>query len=165
MALNLPTPTRILTHAHWTLGREKMSKSTGNVANPFFAINRFTTDVMRYYLAHDGGIANDADYSNEFIIDRYKKDLQGGMGNLASRLTRGKGWDVRESIKAAIGNQRLGGDDNQIFVQHGSLLSQTATRFAEKMDDADVRGAIPVVMHLIYSVGPSHPHNARCNRR
>ena len=98
MALGLPLPTRILTHAHWTLGRQKMAKSTGNVVNPFFALERFGVDVMRFYLIHDGGIDNDADYDNQFIIDRYKKALQGGLGNLASRIMRGKGWDVQRAV-------------------------------------------------------------------
>lgn len=128
-----------------------MAKSTGNVVNPFFAINRFSTDVMRFYLAHDGGIDKDADYSNEFIIDRYKKALQGGMGNLASRLTRGKGWDVREAVRACVSQSKPPGLD-ATFNEHGALLSQTCHRFAEKMDDLDIRGAIPVVMHMIYKV-------------
>ncbi|THW73293.1 hypothetical protein D6D19_05778 [Aureobasidium pullulans] len=105
MALDLPLPKRFLTHAHWTLGKQKMAKSTGNVVNPFFALDRFGTDTMRYYMIHDGGIDNDADYDNAFIIERYKKGLQGGLGNLASRITRGKGWSVRRAV------ERFAGDD------------------------------------------------------
>lgn len=99
MALDLPTPKAILTHAHWTLGRQKMAKSTGNVVNPFFALDRFGVDTMRYYLIHDGGIDNDADYENKFIVERYKKGLQGGLGNLTSRIMRGKGWDVKRAVE------------------------------------------------------------------
>ena len=99
MALDLPLPRQIFTHAHWTLGNEKMSKSTGMVVNPFFAINRFGIDCMRYYLALDGGTMDDSSYDNSFIIARYKKGLQGGLGNLVSRLTRGKGWDIRRAVK------------------------------------------------------------------
>ncbi|KAK5123895.1 hypothetical protein LTR85_002091 [Meristemomyces frigidus] len=99
MALNLPLPKQVLTHAHWTLGRQKMAKSTGNVVNPFFALERFGTDVMRWYLVQEGGISDDADYDNHFIIERYKKGLQGGLGNLASRVMRGKGWDVQRAVK------------------------------------------------------------------
>ena len=98
MALDLPLPKQVLTHAHWTLGRQKMAKSTGNVVNPFFALERFGTDTMRWYLIHDGGISDDADYDNRFIIEKYKKGLQGGLGNLASRIMRGKGWDVRRAV-------------------------------------------------------------------
>jgi methionyl-tRNA synthetase len=94
-------PRQVLAHGHWTLGREKMSKSTGNAVNPFFALDRFGPDLMRFYLAHDGGIGGDADYDNEYIIARYKKALQSGLGNLASRILRGKGWDVRRAVETA----------------------------------------------------------------
>lgn len=99
MALDLPLPKQVLTHAHWTLGRQKMAKSTGNVVNPFFALERFGTDTMRWYLMHDGGITDDADYDNSYIIEKYKKGLQGGLGNLTSRIMRGKGWDVRRAVQ------------------------------------------------------------------
>nr|POE48392.1 putative methionine--trna ligase, mitochondrial [Quercus suber] len=99
MALDLPLPRQILTHAHWTLGKQKMAKSTGNVVNPFFALERFGTDVMRWYLVHNGGIADDADYENSFIIDKYKKGLQGGLGGLTSRVMRSKNWSVPNSVK------------------------------------------------------------------
>lgn len=99
LALDLPLPQRILAHAHWTLGKEKMSKSLGNVVNPFFAIKRFGVDGMRYFLARNGGIKDDAMYDNSFIIERYKIDLQFGLGNLLSRVVRGKGWSVRQAVQ------------------------------------------------------------------
>ena len=99
MALDLPLPKQVLTTAHWTLGRQKMAKSTGNVVNPFFALERFGTDVMRYYLVHDGGIVDDADYDNVFISDKYKKGLQGGLGNLVSRVMKGKAFNVRRAVQ------------------------------------------------------------------
>lgn len=75
-----------------------MSKSTGNVVNPFFALSRFGVDPLRFYLAHDGGISQDADYGNEYIVERYRKGLQGGLGNLASRVLRGKRWSIPRAI-------------------------------------------------------------------
>ena len=103
MALDLPLPRQILTHAHWTLGREKMSKSTGVSVNPFFAISRFGPDTMRYYLAIDGGLKDDASYDNSFIIKRYNTQLKRGLGNLVSRVTKGKGWSVREAVESCHG--------------------------------------------------------------
>lgn len=99
MALDLPLPKQILTHAHWTLGRQKMAKSTGNVVNPFFALDRFGPSALRWYLLHEGGIAQDADYDNTFVIEKYKKFLQGGLGNLSGRIMRTKKWDVPRAIK------------------------------------------------------------------
>ncbi len=97
LALDLPLPKQILTHAHWTLGREKMSKSTGNVVNPFYALERFGSDTMRHYLVHCGGIQDDSDYDNKYIIQRYRH-LQGNLGNLVTRVVRGKGWNVRRAV-------------------------------------------------------------------
>lgn len=99
MALDLPPPKRIMTHAHWTLGKQKMAKSTGNVVNPFFALDRFGTDAMRFYLVHNGGLVDDADYDNEYIVTRYNTDLKNGLGNLTSRILNGKTWNVERAVK------------------------------------------------------------------
>lgn len=101
LALDFPLPRRLLSHAHWTMGGKKMSKSIGNVVNPHFAIDRWSIDVMRFYMVYDGGIADDADYGNDAIAERYKKQLQSGLGNFLSRITRPKLWSVRRAVEAA----------------------------------------------------------------
>ncbi|KAF2015994.1 hypothetical protein BU24DRAFT_346749 [Aaosphaeria arxii CBS 175.79] len=106
MALGLPLPKQILTHAHWTLGGSKMSKSTGRVVDPFHALDRFSPDVMRFYLAHEGGLADDGDYDNSRIVGLYKKFLSGSLGNLTSRVTRGKSWSVRGAVER-IGHEEV----------------------------------------------------------
>lgn len=100
MALDLPLPKQVLTHAHWTLGRHKMAKSTGNVVNPFWAMERFGVDVMRWYLVHEGGITDDSDYDNSFIVEKHRKGLKGGLGNLASRIMRSNMWNVRDGVRS-----------------------------------------------------------------
>jgi methionyl-tRNA synthetase len=153
MALNIPLPRRILTHAHWTLGKQKMSKSTGNVVNPFYALDRFGVDAMRFYLVHDGGIVNDADYGNEHIIERYNHCLYGQLGNLASRITRGKGWKICDVVKKVQteGWVEKGPEfkaDNiqwkalQIFEHEVSL----------EMEKYKVCSALQSIMNLIYKV-------------
>lgn len=97
LALDLPLPKKILSHSHWTMERRKMSKSLGNVVNPFFALDRWGVDVMRFYLMHDGGISEDADYNNIMIVKRYKKCLQ-GVGNLKLRISKGDLWSMAEAI-------------------------------------------------------------------
>ena len=98
MALDLPLPRQVLTHAHWTIGREKMSKSTGVAVNPFFAMDRFGTDAMRFYLAFEGGIKDDASYDNSYIVKRYKHSLYGGLGNLLSRVIKSPKWKLRDAV-------------------------------------------------------------------
>ncbi|SCV69145.1 BQ2448_2165 [Microbotryum intermedium] len=87
LALELPLPTHLLAHGHWTMDRFKMSKSRGNVASPFTAIQTWGLDVMRCYLMKVGGNSSlDADYSETAIDAFYKKSLKGQMGNLISRI-------------------------------------------------------------------------------
>ncbi|GAB7345326.1 hypothetical protein MBLNU457_3679t1 [Dothideomycetes sp. NU457] len=122
MALNLPLPTRIMTHAHWTLGKQKMAKSTGNVVNPFFALDRFRLDAMRYFLVHNGGIVNDSDYDNRYIVERYLTDLKGGLGNLVARILRAKAWDLRQAVERYQSTKHLEFDCAQL--QNGCRFSR-----------------------------------------
>jgi methionyl-tRNA synthetase len=55
LALSLPLQKTLLTHAHWTVSQKKMSKSVGNVADPFQAMEEHGVDVVRYYFARVGG--------------------------------------------------------------------------------------------------------------
>jgi methionyl-tRNA synthetase len=153
MALNIPLPRRILTHAHWTLGNQKMAKSTGNVVNPFFALDRFGVDVMRFYLAHDGGLVNDADYSNEHIIERYKHCLYGQLGNLASRITRGKGWSLTTVIKSVEAESWLvQGPDYKADNMQWKALVKLEHEVSLEMEKYKVKDALHTIMNTIYKV-------------
>jgi methionyl-tRNA synthetase len=150
LALDLQPPKQILTHAHWTLGHQKMAKSTGNVVDPFFALDRFGVDVMRYYLAHDGGIMDDSDYGNQFIVERYKKGLQGGIGNLVSRITRPKIWSVRKVVEAAnAGTLR---EPDLTTIDQIKLLKGLRTEANLKMKQLNPGAALQVVMSAVYEV-------------
>lgn len=151
IALGISPPRQVLSHAHWTLGREKMAKSTGNVVNPFFAIDRFEADIIRYYLANDGGVAHDSDYGNEYIINRYKNDLQGGLGNLTSRITRGKGWNVRRAVEHARRHAaRFNTEDNLVNVQT-EMITQLPGKVVGHFDDLQPRRALKEIMEMIYT--------------
>ena len=147
MALDLPLPRQILTHAHWTLGRNKMSKSRGNVVNPFFALDRFGVDVMRYYLTFDGGLKDDASYENSYIIERYNKGLLGGLGNLLSRVVRGRGWNVRRAV------ERGQIDDNEpnALARHARMTNLADTT-AVTMEALDPGAALRNIMNAIFKV-------------
>jgi methionyl-tRNA synthetase len=54
-ALDLPLPKKLLAHSHWTVNRRKMSKSIGNVVDPFQVIDELGADPVRFYLARIGG--------------------------------------------------------------------------------------------------------------
>ncbi|KAJ9668720.1 methionyl-tRNA synthetase [Coniosporium apollinis] len=149
-ALDIPPPRNILTHAHWTLGKQKMAKSTGNVVNPFFALDRFGVDTMRYYLAHDGGIAQDADYSNYYIIERYKKGLQGGLGNLASRVMRGKGWSVRRAVQDVRHEIVDASPCDVSAAAQRAMLLELPDAVAKEFGGLNVSNALKAVMDAVY---------------
>ena len=146
MALELPLPKQIFTHAHWTLGNSKMSKSTGMVVNPFFAIDRFGVDCMRYYLAFDGGIKDDSNYDNAFIIERYKSGLQSALGNLVSRVTRGKGWDVRRAVKNSSQYRR------QLDEKLSKDLAMLKNIVLKHMNEPNPREGLQTIIKVVYQV-------------
>ena len=149
IALNLPLPKQILTHAHWTMNRAKMSKSAGNVVNPFFAIDRFDVDTMRFYMAHDGGIADDADYENAYIIERYKKSLQGAVGKLVSRIMRGRRCRVPECIQ--IG-RREELEEEALGKEHRTRLVKLQAQVNHFFADLNPRGALHTIMGVLHEV-------------
>lgn len=79
-------PKRVMAHAHWTMGKAKMSKSRGNVADPIAAMDKYGVDGVRWYLMRAGGaLADDADYSDEELGNNYAR-LKDQVGNLVGRI-------------------------------------------------------------------------------
>lgn len=147
MALGIKPPKQILTHAHWTMDHRKMSKSIGNVVNPFFAMDRFGVDVMRFYLTLDGGITNDSDYGNHLIVGHYKNHLQNGLGNLVSRLVRPKIWNVRESVLSVNGGLML---SESLATEHVSFLETLPGAMSSNMEKLDPGAALKILMNAVF---------------
>ncbi|TFK37039.1 tRNA synthetases class I (M)-domain-containing protein [Crucibulum laeve] len=86
-ALELPLQQQLLAHAHWTVEQKKMSKSLGNVADPFDAMEQYGVDIVRFYLAKVGGRwKDDVDWS-ESQLTKHSKELQSLLGNYFMRVT------------------------------------------------------------------------------
>lgn len=158
MALNLPLPKNILTHAHWTLGGSKMSKSTGRVVDPFHALDRFGSDVMRFYLAHDGGLSNDANYDNIHIIKTYNTFLNQNLGNLASRILRGKRWSVRGAVERVGAKPSGYWDEGPGSNFYKNTLSTVPANVAEALDSYDPRKALQDIAEFVRSVSLLFTH-------
>ncbi|KAB5531197.1 tRNA synthetases class I (M)-domain-containing protein [Coniochaeta sp. 2T2.1] len=150
MAVGLPLPKNVLSHGHWTLGRKKMSKSVGNVVNPFFALDRWGVDPMRFFLMLEGQIKHDSDYSNAAIADRYKKHLQAGLGNLTSRLTRPKTWNVSQVVADVESTE--GSTGNAVHDDHLRMLEGYHDEMVALMDGLNPRGALQRVMEVLAQV-------------
>ena len=76
---------QLLVHGWWNLGGAKMSKSVGNIIDPFVFIDKYGSDALRYYLISDMATGQDADFSEERLIERYNTDLANSLGNLLNR--------------------------------------------------------------------------------
>ncbi|KAK5082804.1 methionyl-tRNA synthetase [Lithohypha guttulata] len=150
MALDIPLPRAFLTHAHWTMGKAKMSKSLGNGVNPFLAIERFGLDAIRYFMIHDGGIVDDADYDNMFIVEKYKKGLQDGLGNLLTRILRGRKWSIRTSLEQVMNNGSLKKPDSARIQDMIEMINSTARSADEAMQSVNPRSALHNIMKLVY---------------
>jgi methionyl-tRNA synthetase len=86
MSAGLPLPSAVWAHGWWLRDDRKMSKSVGNVARPDKLIERFGADSLRLFLLRDMVFGQDAQFSDEGVIDRFNSDLANGLGNTVSRL-------------------------------------------------------------------------------
>jgi methionyl-tRNA synthetase len=85
MAAELELPRRIFVHGYLLMDGEKMSKSLGNVLDPFAVIERFGSDALRFYLLRDVPFGQDGSVSTAAFEQRYASELANDFGNLASR--------------------------------------------------------------------------------
>lgn len=85
MALDLPLPKKVYGHGWLLLGGGKMSKSKGNVVDPYVLAERYGVDALRYFLLREFPFGSDGNFSNEALINRINIDLANDLGNLLSR--------------------------------------------------------------------------------
>jgi methionyl-tRNA synthetase len=127
MAAGLPVPACVFGHGFWLASGEKMSKSRGNVVDPFVLNEVFGSEALRYFLLREMVFGQDCNFSLEAIVQRANSDLANGLGNLLSRTTamiskyrggkipgagaaRGDA-DVRELAARSIASHRTNFDD------------------------------------------------------
>ncbi len=85
LAAKLELPRRLFVHGYLLMEGEKMSKSLGNVLDPFAVIERFGSDALRFYLLRDVSFGQDGSVSTSAFEQRYESELANEYGNLASR--------------------------------------------------------------------------------
>lgn len=85
MAADLPLPKKVFVHGYLLLEGHKMSKSLGNVLDPFAVIDKYGADALRFYLLRDVSFGQDGSVSTADFEKRYESELANDFGNLASR--------------------------------------------------------------------------------
>jgi len=85
MSARLEISKKVFAHGWWTVEGHKMSKSLGNVVDPFKAADEFGVDQLRYFLLREVPFGLDGDFSKSAVINRINSDLANDLGNLISR--------------------------------------------------------------------------------
>jgi methionyl-tRNA synthetase len=131
MAADLPVPEHVFVHGYLLLDGEKMSKSLGNVLDPFEIIERFGTDALRYYLLRDVTFGEDGSVSTEAFERRYDTELANELGNLANRTLSMLGRYRDGTVPDAEVDPALAGDFDGL-----------AERVAERIDRVELTPAL-----------------------
>ena len=85
MAAGIEPPKGIMAHGWWTNDGQKISKSIGNVIDPFALIEEFGVDQLRYFMMREVLFGNDGNYSREAMVARVNAELANKIGNLSQR--------------------------------------------------------------------------------
>jgi methionyl-tRNA synthetase len=85
MAVGLPVPRLVFAHGWLTKDGQKLSKTTGNIIDPFDLVRRFGSDAVRFFFLREGAFGADWDYTDSVFIRRYNADLANDLGNLLNR--------------------------------------------------------------------------------
>ena len=87
MSMELPLPKKVYGHGWLVIDGGKMSKSKGNVVDPYVLAERFGVDALRFFLLRTFPFGSDGNFSNELLISTINTDLANDLGNLVSRTT------------------------------------------------------------------------------
>ncbi len=142
MALGLPLPQKVYGHGWLLLDGDKMSKSKGNVVDPYILAQRYSVDAIRYYLLREIPFGSDGTYTNEQFITRINQDLVNDLGNLSKRtLAMSKQYFDGKVSKPAL----LTPEDND-FV---SAINGLESGMEAKLDELNINKALECIFAVI----------------
>ena len=119
MSAGVEVPRRIFSHGFLFNRGEKMSKSVGNVIDPFALADAYGVDPLRYFLLREVPFGQDGNYSHEAIVNRINADLANDLGNLAQRSLTMVGTQSRRRAAGAGRIQRQRPGDPGFRRRHG----------------------------------------------
>ncbi|NLZ15706.1 MAG: methionine--tRNA ligase [Erysipelotrichaceae bacterium] len=143
MALGLRLPDREFIHGLLMMKDSKMSKSKGNVVDPYPMVERYGVDALRYYLAREVNFGNDGNFSPEQFVERINVDLANALGNLLNRTVSMVNKYYDGVIPAYTGRV------NDVDGNLEDLTKITINNYEKLMDDLKITEAIAAVNELV----------------
>ena len=142
MAAELDPPKKIFAHGWWTNEGQKISKSLGNVIDPYEIINEYGLDQIRYFLFREVPFGNDGNFSKKSISTRVNADLSNNYGNLIQRIST---FIVKNCDSKILPSNNLNDSDMQLL----SIIKNVTDKYFKNMDNMRISSAIEDVMNLL----------------
>ncbi len=142
MAAGIEPPKRIFAHGWWTNEGQKISKSLGNVIDPYEIINEYGLDQIRFFLFREVPFGNDGDFSKQAIANRINADLSNNFGNLVQRIS---SFVVKNNDSILKPTENLTNDDQDLI----NTLQNKFDEYCKFMNNQQIDRAIKSVLELI----------------
>ena len=142
MALDLPLPKHLAVHGWITFNGQKMSKSLGNVVDPFVLGERYGADAIRYHILREMALGADSSFSNEIMINRINSDLANGFGNLVSRTVA----MVEKYFGGTLPTERESGEFDDDLISTATALRAIVDDY---MDKTQLNNALAEIFRVV----------------
>ena len=145
MAADIDPPKKIFAHGWWTNEGKKISKSVGNIINPYEIIDQYGLDQIRFFLFREVPFGNDGDFSKDAISQRVNADLSNNYGNLIQRIST---FIVKNANSQVSKPEKLDVSDEKLI----KLFDETFKNYMEHMNAFQIDRALKHIFDYLSEV-------------